>query len=140
MQKLKEGDVFHVVFTISESDMQAFATLSGDTNAIHCDDAYAISYGMKDRVVYGGLILASVSRLIGMELGGSGWVWQSVSAQFKNPLYLGQSATTTAKVSYASHDLGVYRLKFDVRTDHSLIAQGDAQVGKLTPRGSPSPS
>jgi acyl dehydratase len=132
--ELLEGDLFHVPLVVHEREMDAFAQISGDYNALHCDESYAATSGFKGRVVYGGLIIAAISKLVGMKLPGPGWIWQSLSIQFKKPLYLGKAAEISAKVSYCNSALGVYRLKFDVNCDRELIAQGDAQVGQLIPK------
>ena len=65
---LAEGHEVSETFTIDDAAMAAFADLSGDRNPLHTDAAFARSRGFPDRVVYGGLILARVSRLLGMRL------------------------------------------------------------------------
>ena len=82
-------------------------------------------------MVYGGLLVAALSKLVGMELPGAGWIWQSLAIQFKNPLYVGQKAEITAAVTYANADLGIYQLKVDIQSEGRVIAQGQIQAGKL---------
>lgn len=106
--------------------MEAFRTLSGDTNPLHDDTSYARLRGFDGKVVYGGLLLAQVSRLLGAHLPGHGCVWRSLSLRFRFPLYVGQSAWLRATVTHANEDLGVMDLKLRIEADGRTIADGEA--------------
>ena len=124
-----EGASYHFPFSVNEKEMESFASLSGDHNPIHLDDSFAQSTGFKGRVVYGGLIVAAISRLIGREVPGRGGVWHNLSIDFKSPLYLGEMAEVVAVISYANNDLGILRLSFEVKRGEQIIAVGKAQAG-----------
>lgn len=106
--------------------MEAFRTLSGDPNPLHDAASYARQRGFDGRVVYGGLLVAQVSRLLGAHLPGHGCVWRSLSLRFRAPLYMGQAALLTATVTHANEDLGVIDLKLRIEADDRTIADGEA--------------
>ncbi len=115
-----------VEFCITEREMATFRALSGDTNPLHDDASYARLRGFDGRVVYGGLLVAQVSRLLGTHLPGHGCVWRSLSLRFRAPLYVGQAAVLTATVTHANEDLGVMDLKLRIEADGRAIADGEA--------------
>ena len=118
-----------VEFVVTGDDMSAYASLSGDHNPLHHDAEFARARGFAGPVVYGGLLLGVVSRLLGERLPGPGCVWHSVSMNFRGALYVGEPARCEGRVTYASHDLGVLRLQIEVRAGERLIASGEVQAG-----------
>ncbi len=114
-------------FTIDAAAMEAFARLSGDRNPLHGDDAFARAKGFDGRVVYGGLIVAQVSRLLGMDLPGRDGLWTGLSMDFRKPLYIGEPATLDAEVTESSPATGLVRLAFTVRAGDRTLARGRAE-------------
>lgn len=126
--ELTLGQSAVVEFVVSEADMLAFATLSGDHNPLHTDDDFARSKGFLGRVVYGGLLAAKVSQLIGMRLPGRDSVWTALSLDFRKPLYIGESARVEGTVEAISESGGIVRLKLSLRAAEKLLAKGKAEV------------
>lgn len=115
-------------FSVSDADMARFAELSGDFNPLHIDDAFAREKKFEGKVVYGALIIAKVSRLIGMELPGRDSVWTNVSFQFNRPLYVGQTATLEGVVATLSEATGFVELKLALKVDGRTLGKGTAEV------------
>jgi 3-hydroxybutyryl-CoA dehydratase len=115
-------------FRITLADMSAFRRLSGDTNPLHDDAAFARRCGFDDVVVYGGLIVAQVSRLLGTLIPGPGCVWRSLTFKFRNPLYVGVRARLRASVVYSNETFRLVRLKLRVEAANVLIAEGEAEA------------
>lgn len=113
-------------FCIADREMEAFRALSGDTNPLHDDAGYARQRGFDGRVVYGGLLVAQVSRLLGSHLPGHGCVWRSVTLRFRSPLYVGEAARLTGTVVHANEDLGVMNLTLRIEAGGRTIAEGEA--------------
>lgn len=126
--ELYEGARACVEFSIDELQMRQFAELSGDFNPLHTDDEFARSKGFEGRVVYGGLLLAKVSQLIGMRLPGRNGVWASVALDFRSPLYIGQAAQIEVTVSAFSTSTGLAELQLVLRRPGKLLAKGKAEV------------
>lgn len=113
-------------FRISDADMAAFRNLSGDTNPLHDDAAFARRRGFAGPVVYGGLIIAQVSRMLGTRLPGPGCVWRSLTLRFRAPLYVGETARLAATIVHANEDIGVVDLKLRIDAAKRCVAEGEA--------------
>lgn len=113
-------------FSVSSEDMAAFRAISGDTNPLHDDEEFARDLGFEGPVVYGALIVAQVSRLLGTRLPGPGCIWRSLSLRFRGPLYVGQTARLAATIVHANEDIGTLDLKLRVDVGRRCIADGEA--------------
>ncbi len=118
--------------TIIVTDADACATLcrsiSGDRNPLHVDDAFARSKGFEGAVVYGALLVAKISQLIGMKLPGRDSVWTNLSLEFRKPLFVNQPAQVEGVIANLSASTGMIDLKLTVRTEGKLLAKGRAEI------------
>jgi acyl dehydratase len=128
LAELNEGLQTTVDFSITPQQMLQFAEISGDFNPLHTDDAFARAKGFDGVVVYGALMIAKVSQLIGMRLPGRNSVWASVSLDFRKPLYVGQAAQVEGIVTAVSASTGMIELKLTVRAEGKVLAKGSAEV------------
>ena len=128
LAELAEGLQTTVDFSVTPQQMLQFAEISGDFNPLHTDDAFARAKGFDGVVVYGALMIAKVSQLIGMRLPGRNSVWASVSLDFRKPLYVGQAAQVEGIVTAVSASTGMVELKLAVRADGKVLAKGTAEV------------
>jgi 3-hydroxybutyryl-CoA dehydratase len=128
LAELSEGSKRSVSFTVTLEQMRAFAELSGDENPLHVDDSFARHKGYEGRVVYGALLVAKISQLIGMKLPGRDSVWASLSLDFKRPLYVGREAEVEGTVTSVHRATGLVELGLVVRSDGRVLAKGKAEV------------
>lgn len=84
--------------TITEADVVAFSAISGDTNPIHLDEAYAAASRFGRRVAHGMLGASLISAVMGTRLPGSGGIYLSQTLQFKAPIHLGDAVTARVEV------------------------------------------
>lgn len=84
--------------TITETDLVAYAGLSGDYNPVHVDKVYAENTFFKERISHGLLTASLLSRLLGMHLPGPGSVYISQTLEFIKPVYIGDTITARAEV------------------------------------------
>jgi len=126
--ELTEGQSVVIELSIDDAQMRQFAELSGDFNPLHTDDAFARGKGFKGRVVYGALLVAKVSQLIGMRLPGKNSVWASLTWEFLEPLYVDQAVQLEAVVSSISAGTGLVELKLTLRRDGKKLSKGRAEV------------
>ena len=126
--ELVEGLQARVEFSVTAAQMRQFAELSGDFNPLHTDDEFARRKGFAGAVVYGALMVAKVSQLIGMQLPGRDSVWASIALDFRQPLYVGQVAQVEGVVTQVSESTGMVVLKLTLRADGKLLAKGSAEV------------
>lgn len=120
------GDVAQFSKTLSEDDVESFAEITGDTNRVHLDDAYAAETRFGRRIVHGilanGLISAALARLPGLT------IYLSQESSFLAPLSIGDHVTAVCEVV---DDLG--RSKYRIETtvsdgDGTTVLEGDAVV------------
>lgn len=128
MADLTEGARVVTSLGIDAGQMQRFAELSGDFNPLHIDDAFARRKGFEGRVVYGALLIAKISELIGMRLPGKNSVWASLSVDFLKPLYVDQPAELEAVVARTSPSTGLVELGLTLRRGDKRLLKGRAEV------------
>ncbi|MES1188285.1 MAG: MaoC/PaaZ C-terminal domain-containing protein [Myxococcales bacterium] len=126
--ELTEGVRVVAPLCIDAGQMQRFAELSGDFNPLHTDDAFARRKGFDGQVVYGALLIAKISELIGMRLPGKNSVWASLSVDFLKPLYVDQSAELEAVVARTSTGTGLVELGLTLRRGDKRLLKGRAEV------------
>lgn len=125
---LREGSTASVAFSVTTDQLRQFAELSGDFNPLHLDDAFARAKGYEGAVVYGALLVAKVSQLIGMRLPGRDSVWASISLDFKRPLYVDQAAEVEGRVLTLHPATGMVELGLVVRAGGKVLGKGKAEV------------
>jgi acyl dehydratase len=129
LDELAEGMTASVPFLILQEEMDRFAELSGDFNPLHVNDEFARGKGFKGAVVYGALIIAKVSQLVGMRLPGRDAVWASVSLDFIRPLYVNEQAQVEGVVTEVWESTGMVKLKLVVRSAAGkVLSKGTAEV------------
>ena len=85
------GHSYRSRISVTPQRMAAFAELSGDNNPIHMDRESARGFGHPEQIAYAGLLLAEVSRIIGVQLPGPGAVCVLYQFDFTAPVYVGES-------------------------------------------------
>lgn len=84
--------------TVNESDIVAFAEISGDRNPVHLDADYAAGTMFKERIAHGMLSAAYISAVFGMKLPGPGAIYLSQTLAFKAPVKIGDTVVSTVKL------------------------------------------
>ncbi|ODM45104.1 (R)-hydratase [Cereibacter johrii] len=108
--------------------MEDFRSISGDDNPIHFDPSFARDRGFDGPIVYGGLLIAEVSRLLGTALPGPGCVWQSLTMKFRRPLLVGERAQLEAEVKHETPHLGIRLIRLTISSGGRRIAEGEAMT------------
>lgn len=97
--------------TVTDADIRAFADISGDTNPLHLDDAFAKQTIFKGRIAHGMLSASYISTILGTKLPGAGCIYLSQTLRFKAPVRPGD--TVTARVSVKHIDEQKRRVELD---------------------------
>jgi len=84
---------------ITNDDVLAFADLSGDTNPVHLDDAYAAGTMFKQRIAHGFLTASLFSTVLGTKLPGPGCIYLSQNLKFRAPVHIGDEVVATGKIT-----------------------------------------
>ena len=96
IHELKVGDSAQISKTITESDINDFAKVTGDFNPVHLDQTYAKKTIFKGRIAHGLLSVGLLSTVLGTILPGYGTIYLSQEVRFLAPVRIGD--TITAKV------------------------------------------
>lgn len=113
---------------IKAEDVEQFAEVSGDTNPIHLDDAYASQSRFKKRMAHGMMSASYFSALFGTKIPGEGCVYVSQSLKFKKPVYIGDTVVATVRVFEV--DLVNRRVFFktECKVKNRLVIDGEAEL------------
>jgi 3-hydroxybutyryl-CoA dehydratase len=96
IDELKVGDSAQFSKTITETDINDFAKVTGDFNPLHLDQGYAEKTIFKSRIAHGLLSVGLLSSILGNILPGHGTIYLSHEIKFLAPVRIGD--TITAKV------------------------------------------
>lgn len=129
---IQKGDSASFSVTITESDAEKFAEISGDYNPLHIDEAYAKGTEFGGRVVHGMFLGALVSRLVGMELPGKKALLLKETLEFKKPARIGDRITVKGSVAHKSEAFRLVELSVEIRTEKELLANGSVHVRVLS--------
>ena len=110
IHELKVGDSAQISKTITETDINDFAKVTGDFNPVHLDQAYAEKTIFKGRIAHGLLSVGLFSTILGNILPGHGTIYLSQEAKFLAPVRIGD--TITAKVEVLELNAERNRVKF----------------------------
>ncbi|MBI1406283.1 MAG: (R)-hydratase [Caulobacter sp.] len=140
MTPIAPGQVVEHPFIVDHRAMIAFAALSGDRSAVHVDPAFARARGYDDVIVYGGLMLAQLSYVVGTLMPGGDGVSVRWSIDFRGPLYVGELATLRLEVAHVSPGAGLVEGRFTIKAGERLVASGKTQSLAPTDRIAPDPA
>lgn len=97
-EELSLGQTATIRKTISESDILAYAGLTGDFNPVHVDAEYASRTRFGSRIAHGMLTAGLVSHVLGMRLPGTGAIYLGQSLRFTAPVRAGDTIEARAEV------------------------------------------
>lgn len=118
--------------TINNEDVLAFAELSGDTNPVHLDDAYAAGTMFKQRIAHGFLTGSLISTVLGTKLPGPGCIYLSQSLKFRAPVHIGDEVVATAKITSLDPDKARAVLATQCAVNGKSVLDGEAVM--MVPR------
>jgi 3-hydroxybutyryl-CoA dehydratase len=98
IDELKVGDSAEISKTITETDINDFAKVTGDFNPVHLDQAYAEKTIFKGRIAHGLLSVGLVSNVLGNILPGHGTIYLSQEVRFLAPVRIGDTITARVEV------------------------------------------
>jgi Acyl dehydratase len=114
--------------TVMEDDVTGFASVTGDRNPIHIDEAYAAQTRFGQRIAHGMFTASLISAVLGTRLPGPGAVYLSQTLQFLAPVRIGDVVTATVEVSELVPERRRVRLFCDCVCDGKAVLEGEAWV------------
>jgi 3-hydroxybutyryl-CoA dehydratase len=129
MPSLQPGDNASRTTTITDEMIRVFADLTGDSNPVHLDDAYAAGTRFGRRIAHGMIAAGLISATLANDLPGPGTVYLSQTLQFKAPVYPGDTITTTVEVKTVRADKPIVTLAtFCKNQNNVVVLEGEAVV------------
>ena len=116
--------------TVAESDLVAFAQVSGDDQPLHLDDSFGERTRFGKRIAHGMLSAAFISAVLGTKLYPSGIViYLGQSLQFRRPVHIGDTITAHAEVLTVDASKNVVTLRTDcTNQEGETVTRGEATV------------
>jgi phosphate acetyltransferase/phosphate butyryltransferase len=129
------GDRASIERTLTASDIQLFAAMSGDINPQHIDPQFAESTRFHGVIAHGMWGAALISAVLGTRLPGPGTIYLGQTLKFHQPVRVGD--TLTISVVVASRDEARHRLVLDcscTNQEGKPVITGEATVLAPTER------
>ena len=125
-EELGVGEYVRFSKRLTDADVADFARITGDTNRLHLDEAYAERTRFGGRIAHGtlvsGLISAALARLPGLT------IYLSQEVEFRAPVDVGARLTAVCEIA---EDLGDDRYRLNTRVedeDGEHVVDGEAIV------------
>ena len=125
------GDVFSFERKITKDDVLNFASISGDQNKLHVDEAYGKTSIFGKNVVHGMLAASLFSTLVGMYCPGENSLYLGQSLQFKLPIFYDDIVLVCGTVMNKNESIRVIVLKTEIFKDGKIVINGEAKVKVL---------
>ena len=129
---LSVGQKASVRKTITRDDVDHFIAITGDTNPLHVDTAFAEQTFFNRPIIHGMLSASIFSTLLGMHLPGIGAIYRSQTLEFLLPVHIGD--TLEAWFEITAIDPGKERIEIRCwanNQDGKTVIQGKAIAGLL---------
>ena len=127
--KFNVGDSAEVTKTIEQTDIQAFAAVTGDHNPIHVDEEFAKTTRFGRRIAHGMLTASLISSVLANKLPGEGSVYLGQTLQFVAPVFPGDQVTARVTVKEVREDKPVVKLEtICVNQRDEVVIRGEATV------------
>jgi acyl dehydratase len=115
--------------TITEADVVLYAAISGDQNPVHIDEIAARDSRFGRRIAHGMLAAGLISAVLGMRLPGPGTIYLKQTLNFRGPIYLNDTVTTTVEVVSMREDKPIATLVTTVTNqDGEVVVDGESLV------------
>ncbi len=130
IQDFEPGQHASFTKTFTDEDVRRFIEITGDTNPLHVDDAFAARTRFGRRIVHGMLAASLFSTMVGMRLPGTGAIYRSQTIRFLLPVYVGD--TVTAHFVVRSVDRARHRLEIHAWIENEAgkhVIEGNCEAG-----------
>jgi len=123
------GEEATLSHTVTNTDIQTFAHITGDTNPVHLDEDYAQNTRFSGKIAHGIFVAGLVSAVLGTQLPGPGAIYISQQLRFLAPVYPGDTITARVKVLAWDNIKGrVTLLTEAINHNGVIVLTGEAQL------------
>ena len=114
--------------TITESDINLFCAISGDTNPLHLDHEYAATTMFGGPIAHGMLAASMISTVIGTKLPGPGCVYISQNCRFTAPVRAGDTVRARVTITEVNRERRRIKLLTVCTVGKKVVIEGEAEV------------
>lgn len=111
---------------VSDEMVALMAQVTGDTNPVHLDDAYAATTRFQRRIAHGVFSGGLISAVLGTRLPGPGAIYLSQSLRFTAPVFIGDRLTAQVRVTAWHAEKRRLTLATTCRVGDRITAEGEA--------------
>lgn len=123
------GRMYQIRLSIDPALVERFAEFSGDRNPIHVDSSEANQYGYSRQVAHGAILIALLSKAIGMEIPGPGALWMNQTVEWLSPVYVGDEIEMTVRIEKISTGASILTLDvMAINQKGKTVMKGKASV------------
>jgi Acyl dehydratase len=134
VEQLKIGMFSNFEKTITETDVQLFAGVSGDINPIHISKLAGERSIFGRRVAHGILVSGLISAVIGMQLPGPGTIYLGQNIKFCSPVFIGDTINAQVEVIEIKEEKNIVKLATKcTNQEGKVVIEGVAIV--MPPKG-----
>ena len=120
--------------TVTATDVELYAEITGDRNPLHFDASFAGRTRFKRLVAQGGITSGMLNALVAMDLPGPGTVFMNQSLRYLAPTYLGDTLTAEVEVLSLKPDKPVCQLRATIKNqDGTVLLEGECWTYTLRP-------
>ena len=128
-EELTVGAKDSLTRTLTEQDLLLFAKVSGDTNPVHLDEAFAATTQFEGRIAHGMWTASLISCALATKLPGPGGIYLGQELKFMRPVKVGDTVTVQLEVL----DINERRKRATVSTnvvnqDGKIVVKGKAEI------------
>jgi len=126
--ELEVGQSAEITRLVDEDTVQKFAEVSGDSNPLHMDEAYAKRTPFRGRIAHGALVASFISCVLGNHLPGPGAVFAGMTMRFERPVRIGDTVIARATVTEVDVKARRVKLACVCEVDGETCMEADAEV------------
>ena len=130
VQGLTVGSTASYEKQVSAADIESFAQVTGDTNPLHTDAAYAARTRFQQPIAHGMLGAGVISAAIGAKLApGKAVIYLGQNLQFRAPVMPGDTITANVEVTEVDAEKGRLKLNTTVSNQNGTdVIRGEANI------------
>ena len=126
---MKVGDSAEITKKIEQSDIDAFANVTGDHNPVHVDEGFAKTTRFGRRIAHGMLTASLISAVLANKLPGEGSVYLGQTLQFVAPVFPGDEITARVTVKEIREDKPIVKLEtICMNQREEVVVRGEATI------------
>ena len=128
IEDLQLGMTANFAKTITEADILMFCGVSGDTNAVHVNEEYALTTPFKGRIAHGMLSASLISAVLANRLPGPGTIYLGQTLKFLAPVRPGDTVHATVTLRELDVPRGRAVLSTTCSVKGAAVIEGEAEV------------